>query len=175
MRGLAVLSRALRAPMTSARSTSPRALLVGRWQRSREAELGAVAEDSGPRVFRRMVVPPGRSYRARSRTSRGRLLGASFPGPSARLASLHRRCPRGLRAPAMALLRFSIPHACDPQRSCDACDARANRRPSPRPTRPTALPACRRVACPSDPRDEDPLSKHCRDRMGSGFPVPALL
>jgi hypothetical protein len=109
MRGLAVLSRALRAPMTSARSTSPRALLVGRWQRSREAELGAVAEDSGPRVFRRMVVPPGRSYRARSRTSRGRLLGASFPGPSARLASLHRRCPRGLRAPAMALLRFLDP------------------------------------------------------------------
>jgi len=49
---------------------------------------------------------PGRARCSRFLAFQRRSLWNAFPRPVARLASLHRRSPRGLRGPAMALLDF---------------------------------------------------------------------
>ena len=74
----------------------------------------------------------------------------------------------------MALLRFSILHACDRVGLAAARDARRTVvRPRARPW-PVATPACRKVF-PSDRVVRIPFQSIPRDRMGAGCPAPALL
>jgi hypothetical protein len=103
---------------------------------------------------------------------------APVPRPSwpwARLASLHHRSPRGLRPPAMALLRFGV---------STALEARPIARGSSVPRAPACWvrPTWRLLpdsALPTDPSfggaHEISLSKLAPARIGTGFPAHALL
>lgn len=137
----------------------------------------------GPTKLPRGVAPPRdpRSDAHALPSFPETLLQDAFPRSAARLASLHRQCPRGSRPPTMALMRFLLPlrlrsgvettsrsSAADasplpppePDRHPDSCASRGGSAADCR-----SCPAARRVPSRALPPGQ----------MGSGSPVPALL
>jgi hypothetical protein len=162
--------------MTSASSTSSRSLLVGRWLGSREAWRVAVPGAWSPRVSNRDVWS---SRPVNTALAVGLLEVAgpepSFPGP------FSPSCESASSASSrVAIARDGSHEVLDPSRLRPASlpgPPATRRRTVVRRSVRRARRRCRPAGgfFPSDPRDEDPLSEHCRDRMGSGFPAPALL